>query len=80
MTVYLEHWPRERFEVTFPVCDLCSTPITKFPCPVIHQPFDYILIAGRRSHVMKGGMALCESCFPKVMSEFRQRGEEVILR
>jgi len=80
MTVYLEYWPKEKFEMPNPVCDLCRRPITEFPCPVIIAPFDYILIAGRRSHIMKGGMAHCETCFPKVIQELRERGEEVILK
>jgi len=88
MTVYLDYWPRERFEVAVPVCDLCSRPITKFPCPIIIAPFDYILVCWKRngsidhrhSHIVKGGMAHCESCFPKVMKELKERGEEVIQR
>jgi len=87
MTVYLEYWPRERFEMQPPVCDLCATPLIKFPCPVIIAPFDYILVCWtnarfdpRRSYVMKGGMAHCETCFPKVIQELKERGAEVILR
>jgi len=93
LTVYLEYWSKEKFEeatpgLKQPVCDLCSRPITKFPCPIIIAPFDYILVTWkpdgrinpRRSYVMKGGMAHCETCFSKVMVELKERGEEVILR
>ncbi|MEM2779229.1 MAG: hypothetical protein QXH00_11130 [Candidatus Jordarchaeales archaeon] len=84
-TTIVEYWPKSRFKVPNPVCDLCSTPLTDFPAPVVIHPFDYIMMRfmGNRlvgGYIMRGGLAMCRKCFETVMKELREKGETIIER
>lgn len=84
-TTIVEYWPKEKFKVANPVCDLCTAPLVEFPVPVVIHPFDYMMLRfkGDRvvgGYVMKGGLAMCKKCFRNVMDELKEKGETIIER